>query len=215
MARRFGMIVALVGVLSAVAIGPTFADTVTGRANTYLITAGFSFIDGSGHSFQGNASLEDDRLHAVKTVSFYFAGPGDEATCDPGTPDDPSDDYVSTDYLEFDPTSPPVIETSAIADDLATASFGVRMNGVRYRFDACTGELVGQRREHHRFSLHLTATSAATTSVDSVVVDNGDGTFSQGTETFSIRTASGSAHLDRFTPSVDDASIQHVLITVP
>ena len=87
------------------------------------------------------------------------------------------------------------------------------MSGVRSRFDACTGEIVQAKHEHHSFEMALKSTNALQTDSGSILIDNGDGTFSPGTETFSFRTAAGKASVDALPASVSDALIQHVVIT--
>ena len=210
--KRSGLI-ALSGaaVLLAALATPAMADTATQPANLYAIGGGFSFVE-RGQTLSGFASFQDDRLHGVQNVSFYFAGSGADRLCDAGTPDDPTDDYTGTEFFEFDPTTTRIVDAS-IRPDLSAAKLSISMSGVRNRFDACTGVIVEAKHEHHTFTMALKSTSALDTSTDAVLIDNGDGTFSPGTQTYSFRTAAGKGSVDSSPASLTDALIEHVVVT--
>jgi hypothetical protein len=210
--KRSALVAASTAVLLlAIAAPSVLADTATQTANTFVYGASFSFVDG-GQTWNGIGQIEDDRLHGVKLASFFFRGSGPEKVCDGGTPDDPSDDYTGNDYIEFDPTSTRLTDSS-VRPDLAAAKFSMTVNGLRYDFDACTGELIDAKHEHHTFEMALRSTSDLQTESNSILIDNGDGTFSPGTETFSFRTAAGKASVDGISASVSEALIQHVVVT--
>jgi hypothetical protein len=209
--RRAVVAASFVALLFATAASPALADTSAQTVNTYVYGASFSFVD-RGQTWTGIGQIEDDRLHGVELASFFFSGSGPEKVCDAGTPDDPSDDYAGNDFIEFDPTSTRLTDSS-VRSDLGAAKFSMAVNGLRYRFDACTGELIEARHEHHTFSMALTGTTDLQTESNSIVIDNGDGTFSAGTETFSFRTAAGKASVDSIRASVSKGWIQHVVIT--
>ena len=210
--NRSGLVAASSAILLLAAVAtPALADTAGAPANSYVYGGAFSFVD-RGQSWNGYAQFEDDRLHGTTHVSFYFGSSGAEKLCDPGTPDDPTDDYTGTEFMEFDPTTTQIVEAS-VRSDLSAAKFSLKMSGVLSRFDACTGEIVQAKREHHSFEMALKSTSDLQTESGSILIDNGDGTLSPGTETFSYRTAGGKASVDSSPASVSDALIQHVVIT--
>ena len=177
----------------------------------YVVGGGFSFID-HGQTWTGNAQVEDDRLYGTQHASFYYAGSGDQKLCDAGTPNDPSDDYVGTDYLEFDPTSISIVAFS-VRSDLTAGKFSLVMTGVLNRFDGCIGGIISARRERHTFDITMKSTSVLQSETDSVLIDNGDGTTSPGTSTYSYRTATGKASVGSIDATVSDPLIQHVLTT--
>jgi len=187
------------------------ADTVTGPADLVAMTAGYSFVD-RGQTWSGFVVIEDDRLHGIRTASIYFAGSGASRLCDAETPDDPSDDYVGTEYIEFDPTTTRITDFS-VRPDLTAGKVSLSLNGVRQRFDACLGVLVDARKEHHTFTMALKADGAQEVGSDAVVIDNGDGTTSPGTQRFWFQPAAGKGTLDGAAATVTDASIQKVLTT--
>jgi hypothetical protein len=206
------MLAASTAVLLLASAAPSaLADTAAQTANTFVYGASFSFVD-HGQTWSGIGQIEDDRLHGVQFASFFFRGSGADKVCDAGTPEDPTDDYTGNDYIEFDPTSTRLTDSS-VRSDLAAAKFAMTVIGLRYRFDACTGELIEARHEHHSFAMALKATAEIQTESNSILIDNGDGTFSPGTETFSFRTAGGKASVDSISASVSDGLIQHVVIS--
>lgn len=208
--RRPVIAASLVALLSIVTSPTAFADTATQPADVYVVGGGFSFVD-HGHAWSGWAQIEDDRLHHARTASFYFARSGSERSCDAGTPGDPSDDYVTLDYLEFSPTSTTIVDY-AVRTDLSAGKFELRMAGKLLTFDGCTGEITAERRERHAFEMSLKGTSDLVSETNPVIIDNGDGTYGRGIETYLFRTAAGKASVDRAAASINDAMIQHVVI---
>jgi hypothetical protein len=211
-------IVAFFGAAALVTAGTApaaLADTGGPPQPADIVTIGthFSFTDRRGAEFSGIAQIEEDRLAGTKSVSFFFAGDGDSETCDAGTPEDPSDDYVGTEYIEFFATRSSILVYRVRADLTgAVAAFAVA--GQRVRTDACTGEIESRRAERHLFEFRLQATAPPSVEESTSVVDNGDGTCSAVTETVSITTASASASLDARSVSTADASIQRYQATV-
>jgi hypothetical protein len=59
----------------------------------------------------------------------------------------------------------------------------------------------------------LKSTSELQGETSSILIDNGDGTFSPGTQTYSFRTAGGKASVDGISASLSEGLIQHVVIT--
>jgi hypothetical protein len=208
--RRLVISASLVALLLTVASPGVQADTTTQPANVYVVGGAFSFVDG-GREWSGWAQVEDDRMRLDRHASFYFAADGDESTCDAGTPDDASDDYVGLDYLEFTPTSTTIVDFS-VRTDLSAAKFELRMAGTLLTVDGCSGEIVQTRRERHSFTMSLKGTSDLFSETNSVIIDNGDGTYGQGTDTYSFRTAAGKASVDKASAVVSDARISHVVV---
>jgi hypothetical protein len=209
---RSALVAASTAVLLLASAAPAvLADTASPVTNAYEYGASFSFVD-HGQTWEGIGQIEEDRLHGVTLASFFFRGNGADKVCDGGTPDDPTDDYTGNDYIEFDPTSTRLTDSS-VRSDLAAAKFSMTVNGLRYRFDACTGELINAKHEHHSFEMSLKSTSDLQTELSTILLDNGDGTYSPASQTFNFRTAGGKASVDGTSASLSEGLIQHVVVT--
>ena len=214
MARRLARTLTAASLLAFAAPGGALADTVPGTTSIddYVASASFSFT-ADGRTWSGLAQVEDERLSGHRNVSFFFDGSGLSKVCDGGTPGDPSDDYTGTQLIEFFSTSAS-IKSLAVASDLSSGEFDVALTGREVTLDACTGELIRSRAGKHRFKVDLVATGTPETGSDVFIVDNGDGTFSRVTQDFAFVTAAGSARIDGAPASVDDANLQHVVLSV-
>jgi hypothetical protein len=213
MNRRLMVSLVAAGLLVAVASTPVAADTgPVEPADVWLSSADFSFTD-RGIAYAGIAQIEEDRLHGTTSVSFFFSGSGASRLCDAGTSEDPSDDYEGTESIEFFATHSTVLFYQ-IEADLSEATAAFAMAGQRIRTDACSGEIRFRRSERHVFGYHLIAVAPPDVSEDIFVVDNGDGTFSEVTERFSIAAAGGLAVLDRESVTVSGGSLQHLEVIV-
>jgi hypothetical protein len=151
-------------------------------------------------------------LSGHRSVSFYFSASGLSKLCDAGTPGDPNDDYAGSQYIEFFSTGASI--NLATASDLSSGGFDVALTGREVTLDACTGEVIRSRAGKHRFKVDVSATGTPEAGSDVFVVDNGDGTFSRVTQTYAFVAAAGTARIDGKPASVDDASLQHVALTV-
>ena len=180
---RRQLLVSLVGTALAVTVAaPALADTSEPAEAHDVFSSGvdFTFTDRDGIDWEGFASVEDNRTSGVQFVSFYFAGRGTETTvCDGETPDDPSDDYEDSSYIEFFSTDGRAV-TDRIATDLSQAKVHLKLSGTRVVLAPCTGELIASTTERHTFeydiepvttpnptsrpSAGLTATGAASSS---------------------------------------------------
>jgi hypothetical protein len=209
MLRRLARSLALVAAVAIVVPAATWADTGPGinPVDDYTMVANFSFRE-RGTTWSGIASVEDERISGQRSVSFSFSASGASMTCDAGTPGDPSDDYTGTEYIEFFSTSA-TIKKLEIPTSLANGSFSTLLTGSRVTLDACSGEIVRSKTEHHSFKLALTAMGVPETSVDVFIVDNGDGTQTEVTQRFASVAATGKAELDGNRVQLGDASLMH------
>ena len=214
MARRLARTLIAASLLALAAPVGVFADTEPGTTpvDDYVASASFSFT-AEGRTWSGIAQVEDERLSGHRNVSFFFDGSGLSKVCDGGTPGNPSDDYTGTQLIEFFSTSAS-IKSLAVASDLSSGEFDVALTGREVTLDACTGELIRSRAGKHRFKVDLVARGTPKTGSDVFIVDNGDGTFSRVTQDFAFVTAAGSARIDGAPASVDDANLQHVVLSV-
>ncbi len=196
------------GLLAAALVGPVAADTEPAPIplNVYLAGTGFSFTAG-GLEYSGIGQLEEERITHQTFVSFFFSANGAEKPCGTETPDDPDDDYVGTEYIEFY-AAKSKIETWTIRKDLGRAQLSISVKGPRSVFDACTGELVRTRTEKHTFSFDLRATEPGAPETDVQVVTTDDGTF-EITSTFEYRPAAGTVKLDGRRVQQSDGAMDH------
>lgn len=193
--------------------GVAAAETTPGiqPIDDFLLSAPFSFRE-RGLTWSGIAQLEEERVSGVQNVSFFFSADGASHQCDAGTPDDPTDDYTNQEHIEFFATEA-VVKRVSLPTTLAGGSFFVLLSGSRVTLAACTGEIVRSKSERHSFKVDVTADGTPETSEDITIVDNGDGTCTEVTQTTAFVWAHGVAELDGNAVTVSDANLSHVTLT--
>lgn len=217
MIRRFVTLLAACGLMAIGPVATVSADTVGGPEplDVYVVGTGFSFTDRAGTSWSGIAQIEDNRLSGERFVSFFFSGAGAQKACDAGTPSDPSDDYVGTEYIEFFATNSRILRYE-VASDLSSARVSLAMRGTRVHLDACTGEERSRRGEVHAFAFSLQAGGSPDVSTETFCSPLDD-TGSDGVEVnqvFSYVDASGPVALDGRSVTQTWGNIQHVEATL-
>lgn len=217
MVRRFVTLLAACGLMAIGPVASVSADTVGGATplDVYVVGTGFSFTDRAGTPWSGIAQVEDNRLSGERFVSFFFSGPGAQKACDGGTPNDPSDDYVGTEYIEFFATNSRILRYT-VASDLSSARVSLAMRGTRIRLDACTGEERSRRGEAHAFAFELQAVGSpdVSTEISCVPLDETGTDGVEVNQVFSYVEASGSATLDGRSVTQTWGNLQHVEATL-
>jgi hypothetical protein len=208
MLGRLARCLALLALVAVVVPGSALADTSPGtvHVDVYAISAAISF-ERDGATWSGYASVEDERISGYRVVSASFAAPGQSRTCDNGTPD-PLDDYTGTSTTEFFSTRA-TTNKLLISDSLAAGTVVSMLTGTRVTTDACSGEIIKSRTEHHSFAMRVTATGIPESGEDIFIVDNGDGTHTEVTDRHSSVAALGTAAIDGNVFPVSDATLSH------
>ena len=172
------------------------------------IQAGFEFSEG-GRDFGGQILIDRNSETGASIASFFFSS-GVSVLCDMGTPDDPSDDEVFEDLIDFTANEAPPA-TLTIAPKLASATASATAHGTLRQIEACTGNETSSQ-ETVSWQLTLSATGLA---VNATTVDrfpNDDGTVTKQTEKTSTRPAAGSVTVDGSVYDATGGSIMHVFI---
>jgi hypothetical protein len=204
--RLAAVTVAVAGL--AIAAPSASADTIGGVGDATVVGGQVSFVSG-GATYSGYAQVEQNNLTGERFVSWYFSpdAGGAARTCDADTPDDPSDDYVGHDYVEWDADQSRILEFT-IKSSFAGATVKLRATGPNRTFNACTGETVRDVTETHALELVLKASGPLIVDTEQVTVDNGDGTTSPGTSTAYYRDQAAKVLVDGKTGTGVGMSIQ-------
>ena len=208
---RRQLLAPLIGTALAVAVAaPALADTTEPAAAYDVFVSGvdFTFTDKAGIDWEGFAQVEDNRTTGEQSVSFYFGGRGTKTSqCGLDTPNDPSDDYEGSSYMEFFSTDGRAV-VDKIETDLSHAKVNLQLNGTRVSTDPCTGEIVSSTNEHHTFMYDLDPTSTPVPDVETFCRPDGAGGRVLVTERNTFVDATGDAKLDGKRTGVPFADLQ-------
>lgn len=200
------MSASLIGTLVA---SPIAADTPDRQRTEFdRVQGAFEFSEG-GRDFTGQILVQRDTETGASITSFFFSSRV-EVTCDNGTPDDPSDDFLAEDLIDFTANEAPPTALS-IASNLSTASASATAIGERIHLEACTdAQTSSTETVSWQIDLQATGPAARTTQVDHF--PNDDGTVTTQTIKIASRPAAGSISIDGVALVLRDGSISHTLI---
>ena len=195
--------------IATVVASPIAADTISrDRSEFDRVQGSFAFSEG-GRDFEGQILVQRDTETGASIASFFFFSVID-VTCDNGTPDDPDDDFLSGDLIDFTANEAPPA-TLSIGSNLATATASATASGQRVEIEACTDAQTSSS-ETVSWSIDLQATRPAERSTEVSRFPNEDGTVTTQSIKTSQRPAAGTITIDGTTLSLTGASISHTLI---
>jgi hypothetical protein len=181
--RRVAVSLIAASLIGAVLASPIVAETVQrDRSDFDRVLGSFAFVEG-GRDFTGQIAIDRDNETGESMAIFFFGSRGPEQTCDNGTPEDPSDDFVAGDSIDFTVQSVPA--TLSIESNLSAASASATVAGERIESEACSGnQTATPETVTWQIALEATGPATRTTEVERFP-PNEDGTV----ETLSIKTA--------------------------
>lgn len=180
--------------LALTIVGPAGADTGPATSDSLIVRVPFSLAGQDGRTYTGEADVQRDQLGGTTTSQFFFSW-RNLVNCDGGTPDDPSDDFVGEELIDF--TVDNITPTSfAIAANLGSASGTLTKSGHRIHTAACDGSTIEDVVESHTITFSVTATGPAKKTTTRDRTDNGDGTVTTTVVKETHRPAAGTLTID-------------------
>ena len=207
--RRLAVSVMAAPLIAALVASPVAADTIS-RDRTEFDRAQGSFeFSLGGRDFTGQILVQRDSETGASIASFFYFSVVD-VMCDNGTPEDPDDDFLSGDLIDFTANEAPPA-TLSFESNLSAASASATASGQRLHIEACT-ETVTSVTETVSWQLDLQATGPAARTTEVNRFPNEDGTVETQSIRIAQRPAAGTITIDGTTLSVQGASISHTLI---
>ena len=207
--RRLAVSVMAAALLAVLVASPIAAETISRDRHEFDRAQGsFSFSEG-GRTFEGQILVQRDTETGESITSFFFFSVVD-VTCDNGTPENPDDDFVSGDLIDFTANEAPPT-TLSIASNLSSASASAIATGQRLHIQACT-EAQTSTTETVSWEIALAATGPATRTSQVERFPNEDGTAEMQSIKIAQRPAAGTINIDGTTLTLQGASISHTLV---
>ncbi len=207
--RRLAVSVMAASLLAALVASPIAADTFSRDRHEFDRAQGsFAFSEG-GRDFDGQILVQLDTETGASIASFFFSSEVD-VTCDNGTPDDPDDDFLSGDLIDFTANEAPPA-TLSVASNLSTATASATASGQRIHIDGCTDTQTSSA-ETISWQIDLQATGPATRTTEVNRFPNDDGTVETQSIKIAQRPAAGTITIDGVALTLQGASISHTLI---
>jgi hypothetical protein len=195
--------------IAALVASPIAADTISRDRTEFDRAQGsFEFSEG-GRDFSGQILVQRDTETGASIASFFFYSVID-VMCDNGTPEDPDDDFLSGDLIDFT-ANEALPATLSIESNLSAASASATASGQRLHIEACT-EAETSTTETVSWQMALQATGPAARATEVNRFPNEDGTVETQSIKIAQRPAAGTIAIDGTTLSLQGASISHTLI---
>lgn len=202
----------VVSIIAASLIAAVFASPIAGetenheRLDFHRVQAAFDFSEG-GRDFTGQIVIDrDNETGAAMAIFFFFSAV--EVPCDNGTPEDPSDDYVAQDLIDF--TTQQDVSTLFIGPNLSSATSSATAVGERIHL-SCP-DVMTSSPETVSWELTLGASGPTERTTEVNEFPNDDGTVETQTIKTAQRRATGTISIGDMQLVVRDATITHFRI---
>ncbi len=135
--RRIGLTAFVAFALVAFAAPAATAKTVIfERQSELVVEAGWYSGDWGDPTIMSGYAGARQRKGAGTGEMYFYQGLGTAVTCDAGTPDDPSDDYLGYEWVNVDGWGPAAV---TVGKSYSTGSAVATVDGWTYEYSECDG----------------------------------------------------------------------------